>query len=69
MSDFNFDARKRFTDNCADFLESVKDIDPEMAEILEANWAKLLVVVREGKAAKKIGGFPRIRGAFVGFLT
>lgn len=53
MTDFNFDAGKRFTENCADFLESVKDIDPEMAAILEANWDKLLAVVREGERDTK----------------
>lgn len=49
MSDFTFDGNKRFPENCAEFLESVKDIDPEMAEILKANWGKLLAVVREGE--------------------
>ena len=53
MTDFSFDEGKRFTDNCADFLESVKDIDPEMASILEQNWDKLLTVVMEGERDTK----------------
>jgi len=53
MSDFTFDGSKRFPENCAKFLESVKDIDPEMTEILKANWDKLLAVVREGERDTK----------------
>ena len=53
MSDFTFDESKRFPENCAEFLESVKDIDPEMAEIFKANWDKLLAVVREGERDTK----------------
>jgi len=53
MSDFTFDEGKRFPENCADFLESVKDIDPDMAEILKANWDTLLAVVREGERDTK----------------
>lgn len=53
MSDFNFDGSKRFPENCTEFLESVKDIDPEMAEILKANWDKLIAVVREGERDTK----------------
>lgn len=53
MSDFTFDGSKRFPENCAEFLESVKDTDPEMAEILKANWDKLLTVVREGERDTK----------------
>lgn len=53
MSDFIFDDSKRFSDNCTAFLESIKDIDPEMAAILEANWAKLLAVVRDGERDTK----------------
>lgn len=49
MADFNFDPLKRFPDNCANFLENVKHIDPEMASILENNWDKLLDVVIEGE--------------------
>lgn len=52
MTDFNFDEGKKFTDNCMDFLKSVKDVDPEMAAILEANWEKLLAVVSEGERDK-----------------
>jgi hypothetical protein len=48
VTDFNFDLSKRFIDNCVGFLEDVKDIDPEMASILEQNWDKLLAVVIEG---------------------
>ena len=53
MTDFKIDGGKRFTENCADFLESVKDIDPEMAEILKANWEVLQSVVREGERDTK----------------
>lgn len=48
MTDFSLDDSKRFRDNCSDFLESAKDIDPQMAGILEANWEKLLLVVCDG---------------------
>lgn len=53
MSDFIFDDSKRFSGNCTAFVESVKDIDPEMAAILEANWAKLLAVVCDGERDTK----------------
>ena len=53
MSDFSFDGSKRFAENCAEFLESVKDIDPEMAQILNANWDELLAVVQEGERDTK----------------
>lgn len=53
MNDFSLDGSKRFGENCTDFLESVKDIDAEMAEILEANWDQLLCVVREGERDSK----------------
>jgi hypothetical protein len=49
MTAFNFDSLKRFPDNSAAFLESVKDIDPAMASILENNWDKLLDVVIKGE--------------------
>ena len=49
MADFNLDGSKRFPENCDDFLESVTDIDSEMAEILKTNWDKLLAVVHEGE--------------------
>jgi len=48
MTGFSFDEEKRFVENCADFLESVKEIDPKMAKILEVNWDKLLCVVCDG---------------------
>lgn len=53
MADFTFDGKKRFPENCAEFSESVKDIDPEMAEILKTNWDKLLAVVHEGERDTK----------------
>jgi len=53
MTDFTIDGGKRFPENCAHFLENVRDIDPEMAAILEANWEKLLSVVREGERDTK----------------
>lgn len=53
VSDFIFDDSKRFADNCAAFLESVKEIDPEMAALLEANWCKLLAVVCDGERDSK----------------
>lgn len=53
MSDYIFDDSKRFADNCTDLLESLKDIDPEMAAFLEANWDKLLAVVCEGERDTK----------------
>ena len=53
MSDFIFSDNKRFSDNCAAFLESVKGIDPEMAELLEANWGSLLAVVGDGERDSK----------------
>lgn len=53
MSDFIFDESKRFSGNCTAFVESVKDIDPEMAAILEANWVKVLAVVCDGERSNK----------------
>lgn len=49
MTDFTMNGEKRFPENCAAFMESVKEIDPEMAEILHANWEKLLEVVEAGE--------------------
>lgn len=49
MSDFIFSDNKRFADNCAAFLESVKEVDPEMAALLESNWGNLLAVVCDGE--------------------
>ena len=49
MSEFIFDGGKKFSENCTAFVESVKDIDPEMAAMLEANWAELLAVVCDGE--------------------
>ena len=53
MTDFALDDAKRFSENFSEFLESVKDIDPEMAEILKVNRDKLLAVVREGQRDTK----------------
>lgn len=53
MTDFALDDAKRFSENFSEFLESVKDIDPEMAEILKVNRDKLLAVVREGERDTK----------------
>tara|TARA_R110000787_G_C13115466_1_gene414167 strand:- start:39 stop:278 length:240 start_codon:yes stop_codon:yes gene_type:complete len=53
MTDFILDGDKRYTENYADFVESAKDIDPEMAEILKTNWNKLLSVVHEGERDTK----------------
>ncbi|MRG71105.1 hypothetical protein GH722_04940 [Alphaproteobacteria bacterium HT1-32] len=53
MTDFTLDGNKRFGENATDFLDNVKDIDPEMAAILEANWNKLLPVVRGGERDTK----------------
>ncbi|WP_416877408.1 hypothetical protein [Litorimonas sp.] len=53
MSDFTFDGNKRSSENSANFLQSIEDIDPEMAEILQVNWDKLLTVVREGERDSK----------------
>ena len=53
MSDFIFCDNKRFTDNCTAFLESVEEIDPEMAALLAANWGKLLAVVCVGERDSK----------------
>ncbi|MET4733743.1 hypothetical protein ABIE64_002471 [Thalassospira sp. MBR-102] len=53
MPDFNFDGSKRFSQNCSDFLDSTKEIDPEMAKILEANWDLLLNVVSSGEREAK----------------
>ena len=58
VSDFIFDDSKRFADNCAMFLESVEEIDTEMAALLKANWDKLLAVVLDGERN------PRDRTAF-----
>ena len=49
LSEFIFDGGKKFSENCTAFVESVKDIDPEMAAMLEANWAELLAVVCDGE--------------------
>jgi len=49
MTDFTFDGSKRFPENCAEFLKSTEDIDPEMANLLKANWDKLLAVVHDGE--------------------
>lgn len=71
MSDFIFDDSKKFSDNCTAFVESVKDIDPEMAAILEANWAELLVVVCDGERDTKarITFNEAIAAALDGILT
>ena len=53
VSDFIFGDSKRFADNCAAFLESLEEIDPEMAALLEANWGKLLAVVCDGERDSK----------------
>ncbi|MCB4380042.1 hypothetical protein FZX02_06145 [Synechococcus sp. MU1644] len=53
MTDFNLDGEERFNENCTAFLASMKEIDPEMAAILESNWDNLLAVVREGKRDTK----------------
>ena len=53
MTDFTLDGEKRLHENCTAFLVSVKDIDPEMAEILEANWDNLLAVVHSGERDTK----------------
>lgn len=53
MTEFILDGDKRFTENSAAFLESIKEIDSEMAEILETNWDKLLAVVRAGERDTK----------------
>ena len=53
MTDFTLDGNKRFGENATDFLENIKEIDPEMAAILEANWDKLLSVVRGGERDTK----------------
>ncbi len=53
VSDFIFGDGKRFANNCAAFLESVEEIDPEMAALLEANWGKLLAVVCAGERDSK----------------
>jgi hypothetical protein len=37
MTDFYLDGEERFHENCTAFLASVKEIDPEMAAILESN--------------------------------
>lgn len=48
LTDFSFDDSKRFHENCTAFLESIKEIDPEMAAIFGAHWDKLLPVVHQG---------------------
>ena len=53
MTEFSLDTNKRFPENCADFLEGVTDLDPEMAEILKANWDKLIAVVHRGERDTK----------------
>lgn len=53
MTDFTMDGDKRFPENCAAFLESIKEIDAEMAEILEENWEKLRKVVVAGERDTK----------------
>lgn len=53
MTDFSFDAGKRFTDNASAFLKSVEDIDPEMASILMQNWDSLRAVVMQGERDTK----------------
>ena len=53
MTDFALDEDKRFPENCAAFLENAKEIDPKLAEILHANWDKLLEVVRDGERDTK----------------
>ena len=49
MPEFSFDRTKSYEENRTDFLESIKDIDAEMAEILIANGDQLISVVREGE--------------------
>lgn len=53
MTEFNFDESKKFTENKTEFLESIKDIDPEMAEIFADNIDKLIAVVRGGERDTK----------------
>jgi hypothetical protein len=53
MTDFTLDGEERFHENCTAFLASVKEIDPEMAAILESNWDNLLAVVRAGERDTK----------------
>ena len=49
MADFSFDRAKSYEENRTYFLESTKDIDTEMAEMLIAHSDKLISVVREGE--------------------
>lgn len=53
MTSFSFDNAKSFEENRTDFLESLKDIDAEMAKILIAHSDKLVPIVREGERDTK----------------
>lgn len=53
MTEFSFEREKSFEENLTDFLESTKDIDADMAEILIAHSDKLISVVREGERDTK----------------
>lgn len=53
MTVFTLDESKRFHDNAIAFLEKVKEIDPDMAKILEANWDQLLSIVQAGERDTK----------------
>ena len=56
MPDFRFDDSKNFNENCKAFLEAVKPLDPEMADILGKNWQSLVAIVREGQRDSKARG-------------
>lgn len=53
MTEFSFDREKSFEENRIDFLESIKDIDAELAEVLITHSDKLTPVVHEGERDTK----------------
>lgn len=53
MTKFSFDREKSFEENRTSFLESTKDIDGEMAEVLIAHSDKLASVVHGGERDTK----------------
>ena len=45
-----------FKDNCAALLESLEEVDTDMATILRDNWDALVAIVLEGERDSKVRG-------------
>lgn len=51
-----FDEAMNFKDNCAALLESLEEVDTDMATILRDNWDALVAIVLEGERDSKVRG-------------